>query len=64
MENAVNQEDEGEVDLNEADIEVRPEKMPTRHENTTSSSISVKQGKGGRIPNFMKKTVSSHLKQV
>ena len=62
------------MDLNEADIEVRPDKIPTRQENTTSSSISLTnntrskpsghRGRSTHVPNFMKKTVSSQAKQV
>lgn len=69
-----NNEEEGEVDLNEADIEVMPDKIPTRQENTTSSSVSLTnntrskpsghRGRSNHVPNFMKKTVSSTAKQV
>lgn len=69
-----NHDDDGEVDLNDADIEVRQDNMLAVKpaENTTSSSMSVhgarscKPGQRGRsirnMPNFMKKTVSSQLK--
>jgi len=64
--NAVEHEDEGVVDLNDAEIEVRPENMQIRQENTTSSSVSLNRpsGKRGRNyqPRFMQKTLSSQAK--